>query len=63
MVAITDIFIYSTISEIAAMISNKIGAADDESKTKPSKEDVDIEKIVQQYVDGTINMDDVENLI
>lgn len=59
--AITDVFVYSTISDIAAYISGKLGL--DKPKQEESASDADIEDLVQQFMSGKLSIEDMENLV
>ena len=61
-VAITDVFAYSTIADMAAYISEKtrkvigdVAIAEDD--------DMDIENLVQQFVQGNLGIEEMEHLI
>ena len=59
--AITDVFVYSTISDIAAYISGKLGL--DAPKLEEADSDADIEDLVRQFMSGKLSIEDMENLV
>lgn len=60
--AITDVFAYSTIADIAKYISEKLGIASD-TEIITEEEAVDIEDLVQQFVSGELSLEEMEQLI
>ncbi len=60
--AITDVFVYSTIADMAAYISGKLEPKSVEA-APDSSEGADIEALVQQFMDGALSMEDLENLV
>ena len=60
--SITDVFVYSTISDIAAYITGKIEPSAKEIPVV-SQGSGDIETLVQQFMDGELSLDDLENLV
>jgi polyketide synthase PksN len=60
--AITDVFVYSTISDIAAYISGKLEPVTVETTGQPSTAG-NIEDLVQQFMNGELSLDDIENLV
>lgn len=61
-VAITDIFVYSTVEGMAAFIDKKIHTTEKED-TQIQEEEYDIEKLVAQFVNGEIDRDKLEELL
>lgn len=61
-VAITDVFAYSTIVDMAAYISEKNGTSKEHIAIDQNK-DADIEDLVQQFVQGDLSIEEMEHLI
>ena len=59
--AITDVFVYSTVSDIAAYIAGKLEPPKQDATL--SQNGADIEALVQKYMDGELSLDDLENLV
>ncbi len=60
--AITDVFVYSTVSDIAAYITGKLEPPAKEKPALPQGSG-DIENLVQQFMNGELSLDDLENLV
>ena len=60
--AITDVFVYSTVADIAAYISGKLEPPVKEASTAP-RDAGNIEDLVQQFMNGELSLDDIENLV
>ena len=64
---ITDIFVYSSVAEIADYISTKLNGGVSKSKIEDAEEDIlvdtDIEKMVSQFVNGDIDMEQLKTLL
>lgn len=66
--SIMDIFTYSTIENISAYISSKLDgdqplATIQEIAAAEEQDEEDIEALVDQFLDGGLNMEDIENLL
>ncbi len=59
--AITDVFVYSTVSDIAAYITGKLAPPDGEDTAPQTKGD--LEDLIQQFMKGELSLDDLENLV
>ena len=60
--AITDVFVYSTVADIAAYISGKLEPPVKEASAAP-RDAGNIEDLVQQFMNGELSLDDIENLV
>lgn len=60
--AITDVFVYSTISDIAAYITGKLEPPVKEMPDGPV-DGGNIEDLVQQFMNGELSLEDLENLV
>lgn len=67
LMTITDIFVYSSVAEIADYISTKLNGGVSKSKIEDAEEDIlvdtDIEKMVSQFVNGDIDMEQLKTLL
>ncbi len=59
--AITDVFVYSTIADIAAYISGKLGLSSPQTEEVAS--DAQLEDLVQQFMSGKLSLEEMENLV
>lgn len=60
--AITDVFVYSTIADIAAYIAGKLGIEQPNSQ-QVEAEETDIEDLVQKFVSGKLSLEEMELLV
>lgn len=63
---ITDVFVYSTITDIAEYISSKSLAGKEKwviEEAAATSEDEDIEKLIAQFVQGELDIDEIEMLM
>lgn len=60
--AITDVFVYSTIADIAAYIAGKLGIEQANSR-QVEAEETDIEDLVQKFVSGKLSLEEMELLV
>ena len=66
MLAVTDIFIYSTVAEMAEYIEMKLGKekkSEIDMKEEQVQEDDDISKLLNQFVNGEIDREKLEELL
>lgn len=67
LMTITDIFVYSSVAEIADYISTKLNGNVSKAKIEAVEEDIsvdiDIEKMVSQFVNGDIDIDQLKTLL